>query len=268
MRVHLPRVRFTRVSRQGTQSRASCGAFTAPGSRLSHPSSVLSLCSDDCGFVLYKNPVNVVGTLCATPDGRVLLARRGIEPRKGYWNIPGGELLSEARLQAASSRYAQTSTREMLTVCCAAAFAFAGFMELGESVEEGAMRELREEADARPTGPTQLLAVYSIPRHGQVHMFFRATLDERHVSSSAASDDTHAPRTCHGRGDGAETLETRLFSIAEIPWGDLAFPITAAALRHHVAHPLAPGAGTPPPPVDVQTFVPYSVKAASLPPPA
>ena len=133
--------------------------------------------------------------------------------------------------------------------CCARA----GFMELGESVDDGALRELREEADARAADRPELLAVYSVPRHGQVHMFFRAALDEAHAASSAPSASDEAQRTCHGRGDGAESLETRLFAPSDIPWAELAFPVTAAALRHHLAHPR--GAVLP---VDLQTFTPYS----------
>lgn len=154
-------------------------------------------------------------------------------------------------------------------------------MELGEAVTDGAERELKEEADARPAGPAQLLAVYSIPRHGQVHFFFRAALDEGHVASSTPSPQAGSPsdsetasgslpKSCHGRGDGTETLETRLFHIADIPWGELAFPITEAALRHHIAHPQQqhiPAGGSsadaalPVVPVDVRTFVPYSATA-------
>jgi ADP-ribose pyrophosphatase YjhB (NUDIX family) len=125
-------------------------------------------------------------------------------------------------------------------------------MELEESVQEGALRELKEEADARTVGPVELLAVYSIPRHGQVHMFMRAALDECHVAKNAPAVDPTV-RTCYGRGDGVETQEARLFAPAEIPWAELAFPITAAALKHHAAHPL--GSRTA---VDVQSFTPYS----------
>ena len=66
----------------------------------------------DCGFVQYENPKIVVGSVVHV-EGKVLMCRRAIEPRNGFWTLP------------------------------------AGFMELGESVEEGAAREALEEAEAR-----------------------------------------------------------------------------------------------------------------------
>ena len=124
-------------------------------------------------------------------------------------------------------------------------------MELEESVQEGALRELKEEADAKTVDPVELLAVYSIPRHGQVHMFMRAALDESHVATNAPAADPTV-RTCYSRGDGVETEEARLFAPVDIPWTELAFPITVAALKHHAAHPLGSRAA-----VDVQSFTPY-----------
>lgn len=91
-----------------------------------------------CGFINYVNPKIVVGSV-VTHDGRFLLARRAIEPRRGFWTIP------------------------------------AGFMEEGESVAEGAAREAMEEACAE-IAIDALLAVYSIPRISQVQMIHRATL--------------------------------------------------------------------------------------------
>jgi ADP-ribose pyrophosphatase YjhB (NUDIX family) len=91
-----------------------------------------------CGFINYVNPKIVVGAVVAV-DGGVLLCRRAIEPRKGFWTLP------------------------------------AGFLEENETVEQGAMREAWEEARAalRLDG---LLAVYSIPRISQVQIMFRAQL--------------------------------------------------------------------------------------------
>ena len=91
-----------------------------------------------CGFVNYVNPKIVVGAVVTVGD-RFLLARRAIEPRRGFWTIP------------------------------------TGFMEEGESVAEGAAREAREEACAE-IAIDALLAVYSIPRLSQVQMIHRATL--------------------------------------------------------------------------------------------
>jgi ADP-ribose pyrophosphatase YjhB (NUDIX family) len=96
-----------------------------------------SVC-DTCGFVDYENPRVVVG--CVPVHGeRILLCRRAIEPRSGFWTLP------------------------------------AGFMEMGESTGEGAAREAREEALAEvEIGP--LLAIYNVARIGQVHLFYAASL--------------------------------------------------------------------------------------------
>src|SRR5678816_2859720 len=88
----------------------------------------------DCGFIHYQNPTIVVGSV-ATWDGRVLLCRRAIEPRVGYWTIP------------------------------------AGFLEQQETPEEGAMREAREEAGAE-IEIDGLLGVYSVARISQIHLLY------------------------------------------------------------------------------------------------
>ena len=91
-----------------------------------------------CNLVHYENPLNVVGTVPYLGN-RVLLCKRNIEPRKGKWTLP------------------------------------AGFMELGESTSEGAARETTEEAGANFTmGP--LITVMSVPRVGQVHLYYLAEL--------------------------------------------------------------------------------------------
>ena len=129
----------------------------------------------ECGIVHYHNPKMVVG---AVPewDGRVLLCRRAIEPRYGYWTLP------------------------------------AGFLEVGETMEEGARREAREEANAnlRIDG---LYTLFSIPHIDQVHAFFRARL----------LDEDFSP--------GEESLEVRLFREEEIAWKDLAFPVVYKTLE-------------------------------------
>ncbi len=98
-----------------------------------------SIC-DHCGFIDYVNPRIVAGAVVRFED-RVLLCRRAIEPRKGFWTLP------------------------------------AGFMEKGEDVEEGARREAREEACA-DIHIDALLGVYSVPRISQVQMMFLAHLKE------------------------------------------------------------------------------------------
>ena len=99
------------------------------------------LVCDRCGFVDYRNPKIVVGAV-VRHEGRVLLCRRAIEPRRGFWTIP------------------------------------AGYLELNETPEDGARREAREEAGA-DLAIERLLAVYSVPRISQVQLIFRARLADR-----------------------------------------------------------------------------------------
>ncbi|MCI4441464.1 NUDIX hydrolase [Tibeticola sp.] len=120
-----------------------------------------------CHTVHYENPLNVVGTVPYLGE-RVLLCKRNIEPRWGKWTLP------------------------------------AGFMELGETALQGAARETDEEAGAH-FQIEGLFSVLSVPRVGQVHLFYRARL----------LDEQFAP--------GHETIEARLFSEAEVPWEELAF---------------------------------------------
>jgi ADP-ribose pyrophosphatase YjhB (NUDIX family) len=130
-----------------------------------------------CQLVHYENPLNVVGTVPSLGD-RVLLCKRNIEPRKGKWTLP------------------------------------AGFMELGESTAEGAARETSEEAGAQ-FKMGSLFTVMSVPRVGQVHLYFLAELE-------------------NGQFDpGFETQEARMFSETEIPWDDLAFRTVQETLKHY-----------------------------------
>ncbi|HEX4507384.1 MAG TPA: NUDIX hydrolase [Alphaproteobacteria bacterium] len=94
----------------------------------------------DCGFIAYENPKMVAGSVVSV-DGKIMLCRRAIEPRHGYWTLP------------------------------------AGYLELHETPEEGAKREAWEEARAR-IAIDALLAVYSVPRISQVQLIYRATLAE------------------------------------------------------------------------------------------
>lgn len=131
-----------------------------------------------CGTIHYENPKVVVGCI---PEyaGRILLCRRAIEPRSGYWTMP------------------------------------AGFLELGESMAEGAIRETWEEARARVAiGP--LVAVVDIVHAGQVHVFYSGRLTEP------------------GFAPGEESLETQLMAPTDIPWPELAFPSVRIALEHYV----------------------------------
>jgi ADP-ribose pyrophosphatase YjhB (NUDIX family) len=130
-----------------------------------------------CQTIHYENPLNVVGTVPHLDD-RVLLCKRNIEPRRGKWTLP------------------------------------AGFMELGETTQQGAARETDEEAGAE-FEMQALFSVLSVPRVGQVHLFYRARL----------LSDRFNP--------GHETQEARLFTEAEIPWEEIAFRTVRETLQHY-----------------------------------
>jgi len=93
---------------------------------------------DACGMIHYQNPLVVVGTV-PEHEGRVLLCRRAIEPRYGYWTLP------------------------------------AGFMENGETTAAAAARETLEEAGAR-IALGEPFSLISVPYVNQVHLFYRARL--------------------------------------------------------------------------------------------
>jgi ADP-ribose pyrophosphatase YjhB (NUDIX family) len=130
----------------------------------------------DCGYIAYDNPKVVVGAVVVAGDS-VLLCRRAIEPRHGFWTLP------------------------------------AGFLELGETLQEGAARETWEEAQAR-IEIDGILGIFSISRIGQVHVMFRARFT------------TSPPRFAVG----VESLEVGLFAWDQIPWDRIAFPSVRWAL--------------------------------------
>ena len=132
-----------------------------------------------CHTVHYENPLNVVGTVPIWND-KVLLCKRNIEPRLGKWTLP------------------------------------AGFMELGESLAQGAARETLEEAGAQ-FDMQELFSIMNVTRVGQVHFFFRARL----------TSDRFDP--------GHETMEARLFSEHEIPWDEIAFRTVRHTLQCYFA---------------------------------
>ncbi|HTJ65052.1 MAG TPA: NUDIX hydrolase, partial [Alphaproteobacteria bacterium] len=103
----------------------------------------------DCGFIAYENPKMVAGSVVSVGD-KIMLCRRAIEPRSGFWTLP------------------------------------AGFLELHETPEEGAAREAWEEARAK-IAIDALLAVYSVPRISQVQLIYRATLAEPGFSAGPES---------------------------------------------------------------------------------
>lgn len=121
-----------------------------------------------CQAIHYQNPRIIVGCLPVWQKDRVLLCRRAIEPRLGLWTLPSG------------------------------------FMENGESAEDGAARETLEEANAR-VRILGLHTMYSVPHINQVHLLFRADL----------LDTDFSP--------GVESLAVELFRREEIPWSEIAF---------------------------------------------
>jgi len=134
---------------------------------------------DSCATIHYQNPKMVMGTIPVWErDGelKILLCKRAIEPRYGYWTLP------------------------------------AGFMENNETTAEAALRETHEEAGAN-IELGKLFSLLNVARVHQVHMFYLATL----------VDLDFAP--------GEESLDVQMFTQAQIPWDDLAFPTIRTTLE-------------------------------------
>lgn len=132
-----------------------------------------------CGYAAYSNPSPVACAVPVDAHGRVILLRRGFDPGRGQWTFPGG------------------------------------FVDLGESVEDAARREVDEELSMEiELGP--LLGVYSRAEDRIVLIVFRAR---------ALSEPTTSP----------EATEVRAFSAETIPWDELAFWSTERALRDAIA---------------------------------
>lgn len=106
----------------------------------------------ECSFIEYANPKVVVGAVVRWDD-RIVLCRRAIPPRRGFWTIP------------------------------------AGYLELHETAPAGALREIWEEAEAR-VELDGLIAVYNIPRLSQVQLIFRARLLDGKIGAGPESEAT------------------------------------------------------------------------------
>lgn len=134
-----------------------------------------------CEFIHYQNPNVVAGVLPLIVDNdgieKILMCRRAIEPRHGFWTLP------------------------------------AGFMENEESLEEAAARESVEEANLK-LGKLKLYMVTSLPYINQVYMMY-----------IGQAENDFSP--------GIESLETQLFTQAEIPWDELAFPVIKDTLDNY-----------------------------------
>jgi ADP-ribose pyrophosphatase YjhB (NUDIX family) len=132
-----------------------------------------------CGTIHYQNPKMVIGSIPVwEQDGEVsiLLCKRAIEPRYGYWTLP------------------------------------AGFMENNETTSEAAIRETVEEAGANIV-LLPLFSLLNVPQVHQVHMFYRANLLDLDYAA------------------GVESLEVKLFTERNIPWGEIAFPTVSHTLQ-------------------------------------
>lgn len=137
------------------------------------------VCDDaSCGYIHYQNPNPVCGALVVHED-KILLCRRAIEPQYGMWTLP------------------------------------AGFMEIGETMLEGARRETVEEADAIATD-LKLYCLFDIPELGQVHVMYLANLQDGKF------------------GVGTESLECALFTEEDIDWDDIAFETVKRTLRYYL----------------------------------
>jgi len=153
---------------------SECGS-NALAQRVPEGDTVLRTVCGDCGTIHYSNPRVVVGTIPVWQD-KILLCKRAIEPRYGLWTLP------------------------------------AGFLENAETVEQGAMRETLEEANAR-VNLGELYMMISLIHVHQVYMIYRAELADLDF------------------GPGTESLEVRLFDEREIPWESIAFRTISRTLR-------------------------------------
>lgn len=131
----------------------------------------------NCHYIHYENPKVICGAI-VIHEGKVLLCRRAIEPRYGYWTLP------------------------------------AGFMEIGETMAEGAARETVEEADAMAIYP-HLYCLYDIPDIGQIYILYLTELQDGKYNV------------------GPESLECALFEEQDIPWEEIAFEAVKRTLNHY-----------------------------------
>jgi ADP-ribose pyrophosphatase YjhB (NUDIX family) len=138
-----------------------------------------SITCGHCGYGAYYNPKPVACAIPRDEQGRVWLLRRAFDPGAGRWTFPGG------------------------------------FVDLGESVEDAAVRETREELEI------------DIDLGALVGVYSRA--EERIVLVVYAAVALGTPRTTE------EATEVRAFAPGEVPWGELAFWSTEVALRDALA---------------------------------
>jgi ADP-ribose pyrophosphatase YjhB (NUDIX family) len=132
----------------------------------------------NCSFIFYQDPKVVASTLF-TFEGGIVLLKRGVEPALDKWVFPGG------------------------------------YVDRGETVQDAAVRETREECQVEvELGP--LLNVYSYRRSPSVIVVYTAQV----LSGKPAAGD--------------ECVEARTFAVEKIPWDDLAFDSTKDALKDYI----------------------------------
>ena len=134
-------------------------------------------CCTSCESIHYLNPKVIVGTVPIKED-KVLLCKRAIHPRRGLWTLP------------------------------------AGFLENGETIEQGAFRETEEET-ATKVEMGKLYAIFNIPQIHQVYMLHLAKV---------VNDDFKKT---------TESLDVKLFEETDIPWEELAFPFVPTILKSY-----------------------------------
>ena len=134
------------------------------------------LACDSCGFIAYVNPRLVVSTIPVLRDGRVVLLRRAIEPGLGWWAQPGG------------------------------------YLEVDETVTEGAVRETLEETGL-VVRPTEIVGLYSRLEAAVVVLAFEAEVVGGNMQPTA------------------EALAVEAFDAEAIPWSGIAFNTTYWALH-------------------------------------
>jgi ADP-ribose pyrophosphatase YjhB (NUDIX family) len=143
--------------------------------RIDYPRSITC---PHCGYGAFYNPKPVAAVIAVTEDDEIILMRRGFEPRRGHWSLPGG------------------------------------FVDLGETVETAAAREVMEELNLR-VEISQLVGVYSRAQDRTVVVVYAATAQG-------------TPSTTE------EALEVRAFAPIDIPWQELAFWSEENALRDYL----------------------------------
>tara|TARA_Y100000389_G_C17451428_1_gene515090 strand:- start:2057 stop:2614 length:558 start_codon:yes stop_codon:yes gene_type:complete len=129
----------------------------------------------ECNTIFYENPKVVSGCILEWKD-KILLCKRATEPRSGYWTLP------------------------------------AGFLENNETVEEGALRETFEEANAK-SNKIKLFFMCDLRHISQIYMMYLGQLTDGKYSA------------------GPESEEVQLFSEEEIPWNDIAFTVIEKTLK-------------------------------------